>query len=74
MRRRYNYQHHHGVMQWPVGVHRLHLAVGDVVPLHAQVNEVPGPHLLAFPVEDVVSRRLVLDRCNKSFAMSHRQS
>lgn len=60
-------------MQRPVGVHRLHVAVDDVVPLRPQVNEAPGPHLLAFPVEDVVSRRLVLDRCNKSVAMSHRQ-
>lgn len=72
--RRYNYQNHHGVVQRPVGVHRLHIAIDDVVPLRAQVNEAPGPHLLAFPVEDVVSRRLVLDRCNKSVAMSHRQS
>lgn len=65
------YQNHHGVMQRAVSVQRLHVLLQDVVPLHAQVNEASGLDLLSFPVEDVMTRCLVLDCCNQSFVMSH---
>ena len=64
-RGRGSYQNHHRVVQGPVGVQRLHLLLDDVVPLHAQVDEAPGPRLLSPAVEDVVARRLVLDRCKE---------
>lgn len=59
------YQDQDGVVQRSVRVQHLHLVLEDVVPLHAQVDEAPGRRLLPPPVEDVVPRRLVLDRCNQ---------
>lgn len=59
-----SYQNHHGVAQRSVGVQRFHVFLDAVVPLHAQIDEAPGLDLLSFAVEDVVARRLVLDRCN----------
>lgn len=50
---------------------RLHVPVHDVMPLHTQVNEAPGFELLSFPVENVMSRRLVLDGCNQLFRFSN---
>lgn len=69
-----SHQDHHGVVQRAISVHRLHLSVHDVMPLHAQVNEAPALHLLAFPIEDVVASSLVLDGCpaHHTFASSER--
>lgn len=50
-------------MQRSVRVHRLHVVLDDVVPLHSQVDEALGLGLLSFSVEDVMPCRLVLDRC-----------
>lgn len=68
------HQDNHGVVQRAVGVHRLHVAVDDVVPLHAQVDEAPALHLLALPVEDVVARGLVLDGCPARHTFAQGQS
>lgn len=58
-----DYQNHYGVMQRPVSVQRLHILLNDVVPLYPQVDEASGLHLLCFPIENVMPRRLVLDCC-----------
>lgn len=60
-------------MQRAISVQSLHVILDDVVPLHAQVNEAPGLHLLAFSVEDVMSCCLVLDSCNQSFVIKKKK-
>lgn len=49
------------VMQGSICVQHLHVVLDIIMPLHAQVNEAPGLHLLAFPVQNVMTSRLVLD-------------
>lgn len=57
-------------MQRAIGLQRLYVALDDVMPFNAQVDEASGLDLLSFAVEDVMPRRLVLDCCNQSLVIS----
>lgn len=55
------YQDDHRVVQGPVGVKRLNVALNVVLPLHTKVDEGPGLGLLPFAIEDVMAGSLVLN-------------